>query len=326
MKKSIALLILLFIVAVVSLAYKKLVFDYQRDQTYESSVTVLIPKNIPAKTIGLLLEKEGVIPSSDLFYWSIRLRQLGPKLRSGEYEFPKMRSLHSIIQKLIKGDILYHRLTIAEGLTTRDIRAILRAEPKLVGDLPRDILEGSLLPETYTFSRGSSRQDLIKDMQSDLQKALKGLWKKRAENLPLRTKQEALILASIVEKETALEGERTHIAAVFLNRLRKGMLLQTDPTLIYAIEAEIGKDIGRALLKKDLKIESPFNTYLHVGLPPTPICHPGLASIKAVLNPIQSEDLFFVADGTGGHVFSKTYKEHAKNHNKWRKIRRNKLK
>ncbi|MGE4314450.1 MAG: endolytic transglycosylase MltG, partial [Pseudobdellovibrionaceae bacterium] len=187
--------------------------------------------------------------------------------------------------------------------------------------------EGALLPGTYRFEKGQSTADMIAEMQEAMIKALDQAWAKRSQDLPFTTREEALVLASVIEKETAKPEERTRIAGVFTNRLRESMPLQTDPTVIYAITKGREKNegmgpLGRRLLLKDLKIDSPYNTYLYAGLPPGPICNPGLASIEAALHPEENEYLFFVADGTGGHVFSKTLKEHEANRANWRKIRR----
>jgi UPF0755 protein len=324
MKKAFSLLVVLLFVLSLAFAYKIFVHDYEQEKKYPSTITLIIASKSSAKAIGNLLEKEGVIASQKIFYWSVRLRELGNQLRSGEYYFPEIRSLESVIEKLRRGDSVYHRLTIAEGLTSRDIKLLFQAEEKLQGKVGGVILEGSLLPETYTFFRGESRQNLISQMKRSMDKTLSELWERHKDSTPLKSKEEVLILASIVEKETALERERPHIAAVFLNRLTKGMPLQTDPTVIYAFEVLEQKPFERTLTRDDLKIESPYNTYLINGLPPAPICHPGKASLEAVLNPLESSDLFFVADGTGGHVFSKTYREHAQNHNQWRKIKKKK--
>ena len=324
MKKAFFLLIICIFVIALVFFYKIFVQDYEQEQTYPSSVTVIIPPNTSAKAIGILLEKQGVIPSQKLFYWSLRLRGLGGQLRSGEYHFPEARSLNSIVEKLRQGDVVYHRLTLAEGLTSRDIKLLLQAESKLQGEILDTILEGTLLPETYTYFRGESRQNIISQMKKAMDKTLSELWERYQCATLLKSKEEVLILASIVEKETALEKERPHIAAVFLNRLKKGMALQTDPTVIYAFEIIEQKPFERTLTRDDLKVPSPYNTYLIQELPPGPICHPGKASLEAVLNPLITDDLFFVADGTGGHVFSKTYKEHAQNHNQWRKIKKKK--
>lgn len=320
MKKFILLCCLIFTVGLGG-AYKILVLDYRRTSSYPTSIVFQIPPKVSAKSIAYLLEKEGIINSQRAFYWAVRLRGVAGKLRSGEYEFPATRSPESVARKLLTGDVLYHRLTIAEGLTSDDIAALIQSDERLSGAMPLAILEGTLLPETYTFQRGRVRDELVKDMTRALQEALDELWQARPHDTLLKTQHEVLIMASLVEKETRLAHERPHIAAVFLNRLRKGMALQTDPTVIYALELMSGNPLGRDLLRKDLTVDSPYNTYLHKGLPPAPICHPGLASIQAVLAPLHSDDLFFVADGTGGHVFSKTYRNHARNHAKWRKIK-----
>ncbi|HBN22731.1 MAG TPA: endolytic transglycosylase MltG [Holosporales bacterium] len=324
MKKAFSLLAVLVFVLSLGFFYKIFVQDYEQEKNYPSSLTIIIPPKTSAKAIGNLLEKEGIISSQEIFYWSLRLRALGNQLRSGEYHFPERRSLKSVIEKLRRGDVVYHRLTLAEGLTSREIILLVQREEKLQGDVANTILEGSLLPETYTFFRGESRQNIVSQMKKSMEKTLSDLWERYQSKTSLKTKEEVLILASIVEKETALEKERPHIAAVFLNRLKKGMPLQTDPTVIYAFEVLEQKPFERTLTRDDLKVSSPYNTYLIQGLPPGPICHPGKASLEAVLNPLESDDLFFVADGTGGHVFSKTYKEHAQNHNQWRKIKKKK--
>lgn len=324
MKKAFSLFIIIIFLLVLGGVYKFFVHDYGQEISYETPVTLVIPPKTSAKAIGILLEQTGVIYSQTLFYWSVRLRQLGGQLRSGEYAFPMGRSMKSVIQKLLQGDIVYHRLTLAEGLTSRDIKALLEGEQKLKGPVTQAIPEGSLLPETYTFFREESRQNLIFHMQKAMSKTVSDLWERYKERTPLKSKEEVVILASIVEKETSLAKERSHIAAVFLNRLRKGMPLQTDPTVIYALELREQKTFERSLTREDLKVNSPYNTYLIKGLPPAPICHPGKASLEAVLNPLESDDLFFVADGTGGHVFSETYKEHARNHVKWRQIKKEK--
>lgn len=326
MKKAFSLLLILIFVAALAFFYKVFVQGYEHKKTYPSSISFVIPPKISARAIGNLLEKEGIIPSQKIFYWSIRLRGLGAKLRSGEYHFPKRRSLESVIEKLCRGDVVYHRLTLAEGLTSREIISLIQGETKLRGAIAITPLEGSLLPETYTFFRGESRQNILSQMKKAMDKTLSDLWERFQGKTLLKSKDDLLILASIVEKETALDRERPHIAAVFLNRLRKGMPLQTDPTVIYAFEVIEGKSFERTLTRDDLKVVSPYNTYLIQGLPPGPICHPGKASLEAVLSPLESDDLFFVADGTGGHVFSKTYKEHSRNHNLWREIKKKKSK
>jgi UPF0755 protein len=197
---------------------------------------------------------------------------------------------------------------------------LVRKDPTLTGEITEEPAEGSLLPETYIFNRGETRGSLIKRMQDDHTRVLDELWAQRAPNLPFSTKEEAVILASIVEKETGVASERPQVAAVFVNRLRKGIKLQSDPTIIYGLTK--GVPLGRGIRKSELEKPTAYNTYFIQGLPPTPIANPGKASIAAVLNPAQTEDLFFVADGTGGHVFAATLAEHERNVQKWREIER----
>jgi len=223
------------------------------------------------------------------------------------------------MQILIEGKSIEHKVTIAEGLTVAEIYKVLEETPLLEGDLPPPPSEGSLLPETYSYLRGENRATLVERMQKDMDSTLTELWENRAPNIAIDTKEEALILASIVEKETGVASERSHVAAVFHNRLRKGMKLQSDPTVIYAIT--LGKEkLDRPLSKSDLGTDSPYNTYQVTGLPPGPIANPGRAALEATLKPDDSDDLYFVANGSGGHAFAKTLEEHNKNVAEWRKI------
>jgi UPF0755 protein len=210
-------------------------------------------------------------------------------------------------------------LTIAEGLTSAEVFDLLVDAGGLKDsfDVP---IEGSVLPETYHFSYGDSRADLVQRMIRAMEKNLIEQWNQRAAGLPFKNRAEGLILASIVEKETSIKDERGRVAGVFINRLRKNMRLQSDPTVVYGLNKYEGP-LGRALTRADLKVKNPYNTYLIKGLPPGPICNPGLAAIKAVFNPTATDELYFVADGNGGHVFAKTLKEHNRNAAKWRKIR-----
>jgi len=213
-----------------------------------------------------------------------------------------------------------HKITVAEGLTSAVVMDLLRRDQVLIGDLTAAPAEGSLLPETYLFQRGTTRDQLAADMQRDHTKILDELWEKRQAGLPFTTKAEAVTLASIVEKETGVASERPHVAAIFINRLRKGMRLQSDPTIIYGLTK--GVPLGRGIRQSELEKATPYNTYVITGLPPTPIANPGRASIEAVLNPMASEDLYFVANGTGGHAFAATVAEHEANVKRWREIER----
>ena len=275
--------------------------------------TVFIEKGAGVRGITRQLVEEGVIHHALLVAVPAVALDKHRDFKPGEYLFLTGITPGAVIDMLAGGKIVIHKLTIPEGLTSRDVVAMVQAEPLLTDSIEAIPDEGSLLPETYHFERGDSRQELITRMQRDMRKAQSELWQARAEGLPFSSIREAVILASIVEKEARLAEERTHIASVYINRLHKGMKLQADPTTIYAIELEQGKKMERLLLKKDLLRDLPHNTYMREGLPPTPIANPGRASIAAVLSPKQTTDIFFVARGDGGHYFAKTYKEHQRN-------------
>jgi len=274
------------------------------------------------KTIANKLLTNGIIKNDLAFLLASRLQNREKELKAGEYKFLPRISIREIIALLQSGKTYQHKITIPEGLTTTEIINLINNANILTGTIPNLPAEGSLLPETYHFSYGDTRQDIIGRMKKSMQKTLNSLWKKRAANLPLKTPEEAVILASIVEKETGVTDERQRVAGVFINRLNKGILLQSDPTVIYAVTD--GKEkLDRLLTTKDLKTPSPYNTYIVTGLPPSPIANPGKASLAAVLNPEKNNYIYFVADGTGGHVFSRTLKEHNNNVARWRKLQKN---
>lgn len=268
-----------------------------------------------------VLEAAGAIESAWLFETAFRLLAAGGKLKAGEYQLPAGISSRALIDLLITGKTLARKLTVPEGLTSFEIVALVEQASGLVDAIESPIEDGSLLPETYHFSKGDTRAQLIGRMQKALSETMAELWPGRIENLPFDTPREALILASIVEKETGIADERAHIAGVFVNRLRAGMRLQSDPTVIYGLTGGQGP-LGRSLTRADLDADHAFNTYQIDGLPPRPIANPGRAAITAVLNPLETEHLFFVADGTGGHEFAKTLEEHNRNVAKWRKVQR----
>jgi UPF0755 protein len=281
---------------------------------------VAIPMGTGLNQAAAILEHEGVVNDGIVFRIGVLINRKAAALKAGEYAIPSGASPSQIMNILIEGKSIVYKLTLAEGLTSAMIVDLVRGHPILTGDVVEIPAEGSLLPETYIFDRGMTRADLLKKMQDDHAKVLDELWEKRAPNLPFTTKQEAVTLASIVEKETGVPDERPRVAAVFVNRLRKGMKLQSDPTIIYGLTK--GVPLGRGIRQSELDKATPYNTYVITGLPPTPIANPGKASLAAVLNPAQTEDLFFVADGTGGHAFAATIAEHEKNVQKWRELER----
>lgn len=263
------------------------------------------------------LEDKKIIRSALAFRIAARLSGKSNRFRAGTYQFPANAALMTVLKQIEEGHVIRSFVTIPEGRTSAQVVRVLRAVKELSGeiDVPP---EGSLLPETYDYQRGEARQAVLDRMLEAGRKALDEEWAARQPDLPLKTKEEALILASVVEKETGIASERPQVAAVFVNRLRKGMRLESDPTVIYGITN--GEPLGRGLLRSELDKKTPWNTYAINGLPVTPIGNPGRASIHAVLNPAKTEDIFFVADGTGGHVFAATYDEHLANVAKWRKV------
>ena len=262
--------------------------------------------------IGVLMEQEGVVRSRYLFPFFYILLEYHRPLKAGEYEFAAGASYRQVMSTLGSGISVVRKFTIPEGTPVAQILKMLQENPALKGDVPRNIVEGTLLPETYYYSYGDSRAWLVERMQKAHDKFFAEFWPKRAHNLPFSTPQQAMTLASIVEKETGINEERGKVASVFINRLRKGMKLQADPTVIYGItkgEVELGHPLNRA----ELDTPSAYNTYTIPALPPTPITNPGKDAIRAVLNPPETKDLFFVADGKGGHSFSESYAQHDKN-------------
>ena len=281
---------------------------------------VTIPQGASLRQISQSLASAGVIRSAPVFTVMIRLRQQAHQLQAGEYGFAGRLSMADVASQLRDGRVFLYPLTIVEGITSVQIIDQINGTAFLAGPEIASLEEGSVLPDTYYFSRGTDRRTVIELMQQAQAEVLKELWARRQMDLPLKTQREAVILASIVEKETGVDRERPYVASVFINRLRLGMRLQSDPTIIYGLTG--GRGLGRGIRLSELRKETPFNTYVIKGLPPAPIAHPGRAALAATLNPADSEYLYFVADGSGGHVFSKTLSEHNKNVIKWRSNRR----
>lgn len=278
---------------------------------YGKETVILIPAHSRTHDIAMMLEKRGVTHFGLGFEMDLRLRGLASRVKAGEYAIPSRASMAQIAAILVSGKAIQHKLTAAEGLTSDMIWKLVRDDKALEGDAGPVPAEGTLLPETYLFTRGETREALIAKMVRAQQEFLRKQWDSRAPGLPFKSMAEAVILASIVEKETALPEERRHIAGLFVNRLKVGMKLQSDPTIIYDISR--GYPLGRGIRASELAAATPYNTYIIGALPPGPICNPGKDSIAAVLNPEPSNDLFFVATGKGGHVFSASMGEHQRN-------------
>lgn len=279
---------------------------------------VTLPSGSGVSAIAATLKSAGVIKSVDMFKAAATLTGADRKLRAGEYSVPSRASLKSVLALLTDGKVVRHFVTIPEGWSSAQAVDILNREPVLTGTIAEVPEEGTLWPETYEVARGETRQAVIARMQRAASENLAELWARRSPNTVVKTPQEALILASIVEKETGIASERPRVAAVFSNRLRIGMRLESDPTIIYGITK--GRPLGRGIRLSELQRDTGWNTYLIDGLPPTPIANPGRQALEAVLNPPRSQDLFFVADGTGGHVFASTYEQHLLNVSRWRAI------
>lgn len=314
-----------FVVLVVALVAGSAAFlwgkrELQRPGPLAAQTTVILPQGTGLEAIARQLAEAGVLDRPWLFVLAARLSDAARDLRAGEFAFPAGISAIGAMELLLSGRTVVRRLTVPEGITTSQVLDLVAASEGLVGEVGDVPGEGTLLPETYHFSYGDSRSDMVARMAAAMTSVLRELWDARVGDLPFSTRQEALALASIVEKETALPEERPHIAGVFVNRLRRGMRLQSDPTVVYALTQGAGP-LDRPLTHADLDIASPFNTYRVSGLPPSPIANPGRAAIAAVLDPLATDDFYFVANGSGGHVFARTLGEHNRNVARWRRLR-----
>jgi UPF0755 protein len=288
----------------------------------QAEVTVDLPRGTGLAGISGRLGEAGVVDRPWLLQVGARLHGRDRRLRAGEYAFRPGMTPDEVLAKLESGEIVLHPITVAEGLTVREVFAQLAASDVLAGDLPEVPPEGTLLPETYMVPRAEARGQIVQKMQSAMRAELEKAWREHGEGLPLESPEEVLTLASIIEKETAVPAEYPLVAAVFVNRLRKGMPLQTDPTVIYALTGGEGP-LGRGLTRDDLQVEHPYNTYRQPGLPPGPIANPGRAAIRAAVQPADVDYIYFVADGSGGHAFASTLEEHNRNVARWRKLKAN---
>ena len=289
----------------------------------ETQTETLIGKGKSLRKIAKQLFREGIIASPSIFELGVRASGQADKIKAGEYSIPRHASAKMVMNILTSGNTYIRRLVVPEGMTSEQVVALMNHAKGLVGEVSEVPREGTLLPDTYHYSYGDTKESVIERMKNAMERTVEELWENRDPAITLTTPKEAVVMASIIEKETSRNSERAHIASVFYNRMKQGIRLQSDPTVIYAVTD--GKvDQMKRVTYKDLKIQNPYNTYVIYGLPRGPISNPGRASIEAVLHPMTTKDVYFVADGTGGHVFSPTYREHKKNVQNWREISKGK--
>ncbi|HEY6832125.1 MAG TPA: endolytic transglycosylase MltG [Pseudolabrys sp.] len=282
---------------------------------------VIIPRGLGIRDIADVLMREGVIDQPYVFMGSVIALKARGELKSGEYQFTKNASVADVVDTIIEGKVVQHSFTVAEGLTSEQIVAKLLETDALAGQIKEIPREGTLLPETYKFTRGMTRDQIIQRMQQAHKRVLQEVWDHRMTDLPVKTPEQLVTLASIVEKETGRPDERSRVASVFINRLKTRMRLQSDPTIIYGLTGGKGS-LGRPIMKSEIDQPTPYNTYVIDGLPPGPIANPCRASLEAAANPARTKDLYFVADGNGGHVFAENYEQHQKNVARLRAIER----
>jgi UPF0755 protein len=299
---------------------------YRQPNTLPADTSIEIARGEGSAAIAEKLEAAHAIPSAFLFRAMGRLTGRDKQIKAGEYMISGLTT-SGLLGRMAAGEVIQRKFTIPEGLTSWQVVQRLGAVENLDGEVATIPPEGSLLPETYLYSKGETRDAKLAQMQDAMRQAVDELWAKRDPDLPLASPEEAVTLASIIEKETGVASERRRVAGVFINRLRAGMKLQTDPPVIYGITGGKNQEggqgpLGRRLLRKDLETDSAYNTYLHEGLPPGPICNPGRAALEAAMNPEKNDYLFFVADGNGGHVFAATIEEQNKNAAEWHRMRR----
>lgn len=287
----------------------------------DTTTDFMVREGAGLNQIAAGLERQGIIANQRIFSIGAKSLLGDDTLKAGEYEIKAHASMAEIVELMRSGKSILHAFTVPEGQTVQQVFDRLRADEMLQGDLPAEMPpEGALLPETYKYSRGTSRAEIIEQMINAQTRALERVWARRAPDLPLESPEELVILASIVEKETARADERPRVAGVFINRLKNGIRLQSDPTIIYGLFGGAGKPADRPIYKSDIEKPTPYNTYVIDGLPPTPIANPGREAMEAVANPSRTKDLYFVADGTGGHAFAETLDDHNTNVARWRRL------
>lgn len=287
----------------------------------ETNTTFQVRQKMYLDDIANSLERNNIISDSRIFRYVAPTYLKGDTLKAGEYEIKAGSSMKEVMELLRSGKSILYSISFPEGLTVRQMFNRMLEDPVLEGELPSELPpEGSLRPDTYKFSRGTTRLEIVKQARAAQEKLVDEIWERRDASLPIENKQEFVTLASIVERETGKADERPRVASVFLNRLKKGMRLQSDPTIVYGIFGGEGKPADRPIYQSDLKKDTPYNTYIIKGLPPGPIAAPGKAALEAVANPSRTGDLYFVADGTGGHVFAETLEDHNANVKRWRKL------
>jgi UPF0755 protein len=306
----ISIFILLAVAAGIALVAGKQRFDAVGPLPEDRVVN--IPRGVGIRDIADVLVREGVIDQPWVFVGGVFILKAREDLKAGEYQFKAHASLRDVVATIVDGRVVMHQFTMPEGLTSEQIVARLMDDDVLTGNVKEIPREGSLLPDTYSFARGMTREQMIQHMQQAQQRVVKEIWDHHAPDLPIKTADQLVVLASLVEKETGKAEERTRVAAVFVNRLKQKMRLQSDPTIIYGLVGGKGT-LGRPIMKSEIDQPTPYNTYQIDGLPPGPITNPGRASLEAAANPARTRELYFVADGTGGHLFAETYEQHQKN-------------
>ncbi len=327
-------LVALFVLALIGAAAAGAAYFWFKDQISApgpmagaDDQIVLIERGSGVITVGQQLEAKGLITDARLFRLAARLEGEDTVIKAGEYLIPSDASMVEILELLEEGKVILYPVQVIEGSTISQAMRVIESAPFLTGDMPEMPEEGAFLPDTYHFMRNTTREDVVTRLKAAQDTLMEEIWPARQADLPIKTPEEAVILASIVEKETGGIKDDDIVASVFINRLNLGMRLETDPTVIYGVSKGErltrtinGRQVQRGLYRSELDRETPYNTYIIYGLPPTPICNPSEAALRAVLQPAESDYLFFVADGAGGHAFSKTYPEHQKRVAEWRRI------